>query len=188
LLLEAGFSAPVPQPKQQHQPSFSLFFNSQLAFTMGKLIWHQYARYISITACLYTVWSAFFGLFYRKFFWDFVGGILRDPGGIQAPPASAVFITLIVNTPVVQIFAIVVGLMILAVEYPVPRLKQLPVYRSFAFRIVLLIFQTFLTILYYQGTNAALYSLIAAFCYSRAQLLGETMAEAKENRGKSEGA
>ena len=29
------------------------------------------------------VWASFFALFYRKFFWDFVGGILRDPGGLQ---------------------------------------------------------------------------------------------------------
>lgn len=29
------------------------------------------------------IWAAFWGMFYRKFFWDFVGGTLRDPGGIQ---------------------------------------------------------------------------------------------------------
>jgi hypothetical protein len=29
------------------------------------------------------VWAGFWGIFYRKFFWDFVGGVLRDPGGIQ---------------------------------------------------------------------------------------------------------
>lgn len=29
------------------------------------------------------IWAGFFGLFYRKFFWDFVGGTLRDPGGLQ---------------------------------------------------------------------------------------------------------
>ena len=29
------------------------------------------------------VWSGFFGLIYRKFFWDFVNGILRNPGGVQ---------------------------------------------------------------------------------------------------------
>ena len=29
------------------------------------------------------VWAAYFGLFYRKFFWDFVSGTLRDPGGLQ---------------------------------------------------------------------------------------------------------
>lgn len=29
------------------------------------------------------VWAGYFGIFYRKFFWDFVGGTLRDPGGMQ---------------------------------------------------------------------------------------------------------
>lgn len=67
---------------------------------MGNLIWHEYAHYVAITSsvCEYlprwfrarlltassdAVWSAYFGLFYRKFFFDFVGGILRDPGGFQ---------------------------------------------------------------------------------------------------------
>ena len=30
-----------------------------------------------------TVWAGFFGLIYRKFFWDFVHGTLRNPGGLQ---------------------------------------------------------------------------------------------------------
>ena len=30
-----------------------------------------------------TVWAGYWGLFYRKFFWDFVNGTLRDPGGFQ---------------------------------------------------------------------------------------------------------
>ena len=29
------------------------------------------------------IWSGYFGIFYRKFFFDFVGGTLRDPGGMQ---------------------------------------------------------------------------------------------------------
>lgn len=29
------------------------------------------------------VWASFWGLIFRKFFWDFVGGTLRDPGGLQ---------------------------------------------------------------------------------------------------------
>ena len=32
------------------------------------------------------IWAGFWGLFYRKFFWDFVGGTLRDPGGLQCVP------------------------------------------------------------------------------------------------------
>jgi len=150
---------------------------------MGNLIWHQYARFVAITGSIYAVWSGLFALVYRKFFWDFVGGIVRDPGGVQAPPASAVFITLIVKTPVIQSFAMVLGLLILAIEFPIPPVKPLAIHRSFALKIVLLLFQTFLCILYYQGTNAAVYSFIAALCYTRAQLNGETMEEAKENRG-----
>lgn len=34
------------------------------------------------------IWAGFWGLFYRKFFWDFVGGTLRDPGGIQYVTSS----------------------------------------------------------------------------------------------------
>ncbi|KAJ7593992.1 hypothetical protein C8J56DRAFT_1002013 [Mycena floridula] len=149
---------------------------------MGKLIWRIYARFVSITASCYAIWSAFFGIFYRKFFWDFVGGTLRDPGGIQPSAAASVFITLIVKVPVIQIASILLGLAILALERPLPPVKKLSIHRSFALRIVMLSLQSFLTILYYQGTNATLYCLIAAGCYIQAQLKGEAMEEVKENR------
>ena len=29
------------------------------------------------------VWAGYWGIFYRKFFWDFVSGIQRNPGGFQ---------------------------------------------------------------------------------------------------------
>ncbi|KAJ7593980.1 ATP adenylyltransferase-domain-containing protein [Mycena floridula] len=117
---------------------------------MGKLIWHDYARFVSITASCYAIWSAFFGLFYRKFFWDFVGGTLRDPGGIQPSAAASVFITMIVKVPIIQSGSILLALAILALECPLPPVKQLSIHRSFALRIVLLLQQSFLTILYYQ--------------------------------------
>jgi len=152
---------------------------------MGVFIWHEYSRFVSITASIYAVWAGFFGLFYRKFFWDFVGGIIRDPGGLQAPPSSALFVAIIVKAPVVQIFSMIMGMMILAFELPLPAVKKLAVYRSLVVRVVLLLFQVFLNILYYQGTNAAIWSLIAAGCYSRAIMLGEKPKEAKENRGRA---
>ncbi|KAL0578299.1 hypothetical protein V5O48_003710 [Marasmius crinis-equi] len=151
---------------------------------MGNLIWHDLARFISITASVYAVWSGFYGIYFRKFFWDFVGGTLRDPGGLQPAPGAAVFITLIVKMPIIQIFAMIIGLVMIALEYPLPQLKALSIQRSFALKIVLLLFQCFLTILFYQGTNSAIWGLIAAGCYTRAILRGETMEEAKENRGK----
>jgi hypothetical protein len=151
---------------------------------MGNLIWHEYSRFVSITASVYAVWASFFGLFYRKFFWDFVGGTLRNPGGLQPSRQAAPFIAIIVKVPVVQMFAMALGLFILCVELPLPMIKKFSFYRSIVVRIVLLLFQFSLTILFYQGTNAAIWSVIAAICYGRAVSLGETMKEAKENRGK----
>jgi hypothetical protein len=151
---------------------------------MGNLIWHEYARLVSVTACVYTIWSSFYALIYRKFFWDFMGGTLRDPGGYQTAPGATVFTTMIIKVPVVQLFSMVLGVLLLAIEYPIPPLKNLSIRRSFVFKIVMLLFLTFFTCLYYQGTNAAIYSFIAACCYIRAQVLGEKMEEAKSNRGK----
>ena len=155
---------------------------------MGNLIWHEYARLVTVTACVYAVWSGFYGLIYRKFFWDFAGGIMRDPGGYQAANGAAIFVTMTIKIPVMQILSMILGILLLAIEYPAPPLKDLSIRRSFVFKTVMLLFLTFFTCLYYQGTNAAIYSFIAACCYGRAQVLGETMQEAKDNRGKQGGA
>jgi len=152
---------------------------------MGNLIWHEYSRFVSITASVYAVWASFFGLIYRKFFWDFVGGTLRDPGGLQPAPSAAFFVTLIVKAPVIPVISMILGMIILCIELPAPGVKQLSLYRSLPLRVVLLLFQVFFTILFYQGTNAAIWSLIAAGCYVRAIMLGEVMKEAKANRGKT---
>jgi hypothetical protein len=153
--------------------------------TMGNLVWHHYARLVTITASVYAVWASFWALIFRKFFWDFIGGTLRDPGGLQPSPASAVFITLIVKMPVIPIFAMVVAVTLLVIEFPLPFVKGTAIHRSFVVRLVLLFFSAFLNLLYYQGTNAGIYSIVAMICYTRAQLLGETMEEAKENRGRA---
>jgi len=151
---------------------------------MGNLIWHEYARYVSLTSSVYAVWSGYWGLFYRKFFWDFVGGIQRDPGGFQAPNSAAPFIMLIIRMPVIPTFAILIGLFNIALNYPLPQLKGLSIQRSLVVRVVILLFQALFTVLYYQGINAAIYSVIAAFCYTKGIMLGEVMKEAQENRGK----
>jgi len=151
---------------------------------MGNLVWHEYSRYVSLVASVYTVWACYWGFFYRKFFWDFVGGIVRNPGGLQPSASASIFVTLIVKAPVIQILTMIVALSMIALEYPLPLLKGTSLQRSIAIRVVMLIFQAFLAVLFYQGTNGCLWSLIAAGCYSRALMLGEKMEEAKENRGK----
>jgi len=155
---------------------------------MGNLVWHEYARLVSVTASIYSVWASYWGLFYRKFFWDFINGTLRDPGGLQPARSDAIFITLIVKAPIIQIVAMVLAMFMLALDFPLPQLKALSIHRSLVLRIVLLLFQTFLTILFYQGTNAALWSFIAVVCYTRAVVLGEEMKEAKANKGRGGGA
>ncbi|KAI0339770.1 hypothetical protein BDW22DRAFT_1347277 [Trametopsis cervina] len=151
---------------------------------MGNLIWHEWARYVSLTATVYTIWAAFWGILFRKFFWDFVGGTLRAPGGIQPANNIAFFIDIIVKIPVVQILVMIHAFALLALEFPAPFLKGTGIYRSLPLRIVMLLGQAFLAILFYQGTNGAIYSLTAAIGYMRAVALGETIKEAKENRGR----
>jgi len=152
---------------------------------MGKLVWHKFSRLVSITASVYAIWAAFFGLFYRKFFWDFIGGTLRDPGGIQPSPKAALFITLIVKVPIIQIFTMILAATILCIEVPLPQIKTLSLYRSLTLRIVLLLFQASLTILFYQGTNAAIWSLISAISYGCGLAQGEKFEEKRQrSRGK----
>jgi len=109
---------------------------------------------------------------------------MRDPGGLQAPPRSAIFVMVIVKAPVIQLISLVLAGFIIALEFPVPFLKGTQFHRSIVARIPLLLVQAFLAVLFYQGTNGAIWSLIAAGGYARAVMLGEEMKEAKENRGK----
>ena len=174
-----------------------------------------------------TVWAGYFGLIYRKFFWDFVNGTLRNPGGLQCVfqtslshtvpkfpsflirvprPAEqdAFFINIIVKAPVIPIFSIILGLVIIALEYPAPFMKGLAAQRSLICKVVLLLFQAFFAIFFYQvrfvpishchqmtvgvskGTNGAIWSLAAILGYSRAMMLGEVMKEAENNKARRE--
>ncbi|KAI0074644.1 hypothetical protein K474DRAFT_1765355 [Panus rudis PR-1116 ss-1] len=151
---------------------------------MASLIWHQYGRFVSLSATVYTIWAAFWGFWFRKFFFDFATGIVRSPGGVQPSPSVSFFITIIVKAPIVQIISMLVGIALLALEYPAPFLKDTSLSRSFVFKGMMLIAQFFFALLYYQGTNGAIWSLIGAMCYARATMLGEEMEVAKANRGR----
>jgi len=152
---------------------------------MGNLIWHEWARLVAVTASIYAVWSGMFGLLYRKYFWDFMGGIMRDPGGYQSPPSAAPMVAVIIKIPFGPIFAMVIGIVNIAVNFPAPFLRGTALHRSFHLRAVLLVVQFIVTILFYQGTNAAIYSLVALIGYTRAIIRGEILKEARENRGKA---
>ncbi len=55
-----------------------------------------------------------------------------------------------VKAPVIQIFSIILGLVIVALEYPAPFMKGLAVQRSLICKVVLLFFQAFFAIMFYQ--------------------------------------
>jgi len=109
---------------------------------------------------------------------------MRDPGGLQAPPGSALFVTVIIKAPIIQIISVMLAGFIIALEFPAPFLKGTRFHRSIVMRIPLLLLQVFFAALFYQGTNGAIWSLIAACGYARAVVLGEEMEEAKGNRGR----
>jgi len=110
---------------------------------------------------------------------------LRSPGGLQASPKSALFINVIAKHPIVQIGTMALRFTIIALEYPIPILKGTAIFRSIALRVVLLIMQAAGTVLFYQGTNAALWSLIAAMFYMRALTMRERMEEAIKHKGRA---
>jgi hypothetical protein len=151
---------------------------------MGKLIWHEYARLVTIVASCYTLWASTWAFVYRKFFWDFVSGTLRNPGGLQPANHDGFFTVLIVKAPVIPLLSWILAFCIIAFEYSIPWVKGKAIHRSFIVRVIALLVQAVLASVWYQGTNGMIWSLVAAFCWGRAMMLGEVMKEAKDNRGR----
>lgn len=120
---------------------------------------------------------------------------------LRAPASSAIFISIIVKAPIVQILSMTLAIMMIALDYPAPFVKGTMIHRSLVIRIPLLLLQAFFAILYYQvrpnlalsvvnyidehtqGTNGAIWSLIAAGCYARAIALGEKMKDPEAASG-----
>lgn len=71
----------------------------------------------------------------------------------RAPPNAAPFVAVIVKVPLIPAFAMILGIIILALEVPLPAVKRYAVHRSLLLRPILLSFQVFLNILYYQVSS-----------------------------------
>jgi hypothetical protein len=169
---------------------------------MGQFIWHQWARYVSLSSCIYLTWAGLWGLYYRKFFWDFVGSpgyqiinpnttipagsvmtCVLNCGGHILTPAAKPIAAVIVNVPLIQIFMIIFGVFTVCLEYPIPAMKDLSVQRSYGLKAFLLLIQAVFGTLSYQGTNGAVWALIGAFAYVRAAVKGEIREEDKIRSG-----
>ena len=64
--------------------------------------------------------------------------------------SDSIFVDVIVKAPILQLISIVLGFLLIAIDYPAPFLKGSIVHRSFPIRIVFLLLQTFVSILFYQ--------------------------------------
>jgi len=74
----------------------------------------------------------------------------------RAPPSAAVFVTVIIKAPIIQILSVILAGFIIALEFPAPFLKGLQIHRSIAMRIPLLLVQAFFAVLFYQVSPCCL--------------------------------
>ncbi|KAI9732891.1 MAG: hypothetical protein M1834_003831 [Cirrosporium novae-zelandiae] len=125
---------------------------------MGKLIKNHWARLIVLTSGAYQVAAAIEGFFWPKIFWDFLTKTLD--GAVK--PA-----------PILQIINLLLGLFVLAWEWPLKYIAGTWIHRSIEARLILLPLPSLAAVLLYQGTNSALYYLIGIGVYFWAYCEGE---------------
>jgi hypothetical protein len=141
---------------------------------MGKLVKKHLARLIVLTAaaCLpisFTieifvnsladhVAAAVQGFFWPKFFWDF---LTKNFDGAVKP------------IPILQIINLILGLLVLALEWPLRSLAGTTVQQSIMTRLFALPYTALAATLIYQATDPALYYMIGMGVYFWAYCSGE---------------
>lgn len=148
---------------------------------MGKFIWSQWARLVALVAGAWQFWGALWGIFYRKYFWDFLGGKL-GPTGTIAPGFAAPFIQLIVTAPVIQGVCAICGLVTMILEWPEDPPKAF--YRSHIFKAVFYFPSAVLSALVYQTADATAIYAIAIIAYVVAIGKGETIGKQQGENSK----
>lgn len=100
-------------------------------------------------------------------------GLCSSPHFLRAPKSAAIFIDVIVKAPILQIFMMLSGFTLLAMEHPLPFIKKMSIYRSFALRAILLLGQALVSVFVYQVRALATLrnsSCSFVFCRERTQL------------------
>ncbi|KAH6724650.1 PRO41 protein [Leptodontidium sp. MPI-SDFR-AT-0119] len=125
---------------------------------MGKLIKNHWARLIVITAAIYQIAAGIHGFFWPKIFWDFMTKNLD----VAVKPL-----------PILQTINLVLGIILLAWEWPLGFLAGSAMHRSIEARLVVLPLAALSAALIYQGTNPAIYYTIGMGVYFWAYSEGE---------------
>lgn len=113
-----------------------------------------------LTAALYQCAAALEGFFWPKIFWDF---LTKNLDGAVKP------------FPVLQIINMVMGLVMLAWEWPLGFIAGTAIHRSIEARLVVLPLTALAAALLYQATNPAIYYIIGMVVYFWAYSEGEVV-------------
>jgi len=128
---------------------------------MGKLIKNHWARLIVLVAATGQVAAAIEGYFWPKIFWDWLTTNL-DPA--------------VKPIPILQTINLILGLVMLAWEWPLGFLAGSSMHRSLEARLAFLPLAALSAALLYQGTNPAIYYLVGMviyfWAYSEGELVG----------------
>ncbi|RSH93164.1 hypothetical protein EHS25_007517 [Saitozyma podzolica] len=143
---------------------------------MGQLVYHEWARLLALSSAAYMLWASFWAFLFRKFFWDMIGGTL-GPAGIIPGSNTAPLVFITTTIPLLQIFSLLLSIVALALEWPLPMLRRTAIHRSLTLRVVLYFLTAFVGIMVYQTVDCAIYFAITSGVYVRAMMRGETMAE-----------
>ncbi|TPX16624.1 uncharacterized protein E0L32_003565 [Thyridium curvatum] len=125
---------------------------------MGRLIKNHWARLVVLSAAAYQVAAALESFFWPKIFFDFLTKTLN--------PA-------VKPLPILQVINLVMGLLLLAWEWPLGLIAGSSIHRSIEMRLALLPLAALAAALIYQGTNAAIYYLVGMIAYFWAYSEGE---------------
>ena len=120
---------------------------------MGKLIHNHWARLVVLIAAAVQVGGAIEGFFWPKATWDFFTSSLN---------------ILVKPVPILQIVNLVLGLIVLAWEWPLGFLADNMVHRSIPARLVVILLCIVTSMSLYQSHNSAIYYMLGVIGYSSA--------------------
>ncbi|KAL5120422.1 hypothetical protein ACEQ8H_001712 [Pleosporales sp. CAS-2024a] len=125
---------------------------------MGKLIKNHWARLIVLTAAAYQIAAAVEAFFWPKIFWDF---LTKNLDSAVKP------------FPILQIVNLVLGIVVLGLEWPLPLIAGTGLHRSIETRLIFFPLCALSALLLYQGTNSGLYYVVGMIAYFWAYGEGE---------------
>jgi hypothetical protein len=153
----------VSQPSRSPIPYLRLRicpdqFNAAAGLNMGKFVKNHWARLIILTAAVFQIGASIEGFIWPKIFWDFSTTVL-DP--------------LVRPIPFLQITNVLLGLTVIAFEWPLTYLTRTTFHRNILPRILVYPICSFAALLMYQSTDGAMYYLIGTGAYIWALNEGE---------------